>query len=41
MSNRLAYYAAVSWMDHQVGRLLDELESLALADDTVVVFHAE
>lgn len=41
MSNRLAYYASVSWMDHQVGQLLDELESLGLADDTVVAFHAE
>lgn len=27
-SNRMAYYAAVSWMDHQLGRLLDGLESL-------------
>jgi iduronate 2-sulfatase len=41
MSNRLAYYASVSWMDHQVGKLLDELDSLGLADNTVVAFHAE
>ena len=41
MSNRLAYYASVSWMDHQVGRLLDSLDSLGLSDDTVVAFHAE
>ena len=41
MSNRLAYYASVSWMDHQVGKLLDELTSLGLSDNTVVAFHAD
>ena len=41
MSNRLAYYAAVSWMDHQVGKLLGELDSLGLTGNTVVVFHAD
>ena len=29
---RRAYYAAVSWMDYQVGRVLDELDALGLAD---------
>ena len=33
-----AYYAAVSFMDEQVGRLLDALERLRLAEDTLVVF---
>lgn len=40
MSNRLAYYASVSWMDHQVGKLLDELTSLGLDDSTIVSLHA-
>lgn len=38
---RHAYYAMVSYFDHQVGRLLDELERLGLADDTVVVVTSD
>jgi iduronate 2-sulfatase len=38
---RHAYYAAVSWMDMQVGRVLDELEALDLAKDTAVAFHSD
>lgn len=33
---RRGYYAAVSWMDSQIGRLLDALDTLGVADDTVV-----
>jgi uncharacterized sulfatase len=33
-----AYYACVSFMDAQAGRVLDELEKLALADNTIVTF---
>ena len=32
-----AYYAATAFVDAQIGRVLDELEALELADDTIVV----
>jgi iduronate 2-sulfatase len=36
-----AYYASISYMDAQVGRVLDALEELGLADDTIVVFTSD
>jgi arylsulfatase A-like enzyme len=36
-----AYYAAVSFMDAQVGRVLDALDDLGLADSTIVVFVSD
>jgi uncharacterized sulfatase len=36
-----AYYACVTFMDSQLGRLLDELERLAIADNTIVVLVAD
>jgi choline-sulfatase len=33
-----AYYTSLSFMDHQVGRVLDALDAAGLADDTVVVY---
>ena len=38
---RHAYYASVTFMDEQVGRVLDELDVLGLANSTIVVFHAD
>ncbi|XP_019111475.2 iduronate 2-sulfatase [Larimichthys crocea] len=38
---RQHYYAAVSYMDAQVGRLLSALDELGLADSTMVVFTSD
>lgn len=35
------YYAAVSFVDEQVGRLLDELDALGLTEDTLCVYTAD
>lgn len=40
-SARHGYYAMVSEVDHYVGQILDRLDELALADNTVVVFTSD
>jgi iduronate 2-sulfatase len=37
----LAYFAAISFVDAQIGRLIDALDSLGLADNTIVVFWSD
>ncbi|MEZ6054765.1 MAG: sulfatase-like hydrolase/transferase [Planctomycetaceae bacterium] len=34
---RQAYFACVSYVDAQIGKVLDELDRLELADNTIVV----
>lgn len=38
---RRAYRAAVSWMDFLVGEVLNTLEELGLANETIVVLHGD
>ena len=38
---RRGYYACVSFIDVQVGRLLDELEKLGVADNTIIVLWGD
>ena len=37
----LAYYAAISFVDAQIGRLLDAVKSLGLEDNTIIVFWSD
>lgn len=39
--NLTGYFAAVSAMDEQIGRILDRLEALSLLENTLVIFTAD
>jgi len=38
---RRAYYATVSYIDNEIGRVLDEVEELGLAENTIVVVWSD
>jgi len=38
---RHAYYASVSFLDYQIGRVLDELDALGMAESTIVTLHGD
>ena len=38
---RHAYYASVSWVDSQIGRVLKNLDDIGMADNTLVVLFAD
>ena len=35
------YWANISWMDHQIGRMLDWLDAAGLAESTLVIFTSD
>jgi arylsulfatase A-like enzyme len=37
----MAYYASVKYIDAQIGRILDELDSLGMTDETIIVLHSD
>ena len=41
LSNRQEYYALVSHMDAQIGRILDALDRSGKADSTYIIFTAD
>ena len=38
---RHAYYASVSWLDFQVGRILNELDTLGMSEHTIVTLNGD
>ncbi|PCJ56910.1 MAG: arylsulfatase [Planctomycetota bacterium] len=41
MRQKRAYYSAISYVDHQLGRILDELDQQNLTEDTLIIFTSD
>lgn len=41
LKNRQAYYAAVSYVDEQIGKLMDALAAMTLRNNTIVIVHGD
>jgi len=39
--NMATYYGMVSFMDHEIGRMLDRLDQMGIADNTLIVFTSD
>ena len=39
--NLIGYFAAVTAMDYNVGRILDKLEKIGILDDTIIIFSSD
>lgn len=35
------YYAMVAWLDGEVGKVLDTLDQIGIADDTIIIFNSD
>ncbi len=40
-NNLIGYFAAISAMDEQIGRILDRVEQLSLTEDTILIFTSD
>ena len=38
---RAAYYSAISFIDYQVGRILDALSAEGILDDTLILYTSD
>jgi choline-sulfatase len=41
MRGRTCYWALTAWLDNEIGKLLNEIERLGMAEDTVIVYTSD
>ena len=39
--DRLSYYASVTWVDSQIGRVLDQLDTVKATPETLIILHSD